>query len=256
MKKKIFSFLYGELFSSVIFIILGILMCVFPAEMIRVITKVIFGIVLMVTGCFHLYSYLKESKETTVLDMFTGVIVLLLGIFFFRYPQVVVKMLSGLLGAMLVVDCVWVFRAAKRLRKLEVELWKTYLFASLLFLILGLGLMWNPFSKVVQMVVVAGILFVVNGVADIVFYVYYHKMLKAQQKTTGEEAAAEEEVPKEKKSGEEYEEYDPSYAASYTHEEEEIIDGVVISPETQGEPEGTVPSLPDNSESKLEEWIS
>ncbi len=259
MKKKIYSFFHGELFSSVIFIILGLLMCIFPTETIQIITKVVFGLLLIGTGCYHLYSYLKESKDTTVLDMFTGVIVLFLGVFFFQYPQVVVKLLPKLLGAMLVVDCIWVFRDAKRLRKKETETWKAYLFGSLIFLVLGLGLMWNPFSKITQTVIMGGVLFVLNGVADIAFYCVYEKQMKKTSEVSEEKETSQEENTAPEESVEEYEEYDPTYANSVHAEEEEIIDAEILpseQKESEAEEDSYLPKLPEKEEKMLEDWIS
>ena len=53
---------------------------------------------------------------------------------------------------------------------------------SLIFLVLGVGVMAYPFKKVSRMILVSGILLIVNGAADFVFLILMKVCLKKGQK--------------------------------------------------------------------------
>ena len=188
MKTKIMRLLNSEIVSSVMYVI----------------CKILFSLVLAGTGIFYLSSYISEKKYTSVLDMFTGVIVLVLGGFLFMNPQLVVKLLPLFLGAMILIDSIWIFRAGLRLRKRGIELWQGFGVAALLDVIFGIVLMINPFGTVRKTVIFAGIIYLLNGASDIVLYVLRRKKL-------GNPNPAEESA-EDSMEGQETEEY-PSYDA-------------------------------------------
>lgn len=78
-----------------------------PVETVNVLCKVVFGLVLVGAGLYHIVIYVLEKENATILDLFSGVIVLVIGAFLFMNPQVVVKLLTLMLGAFILVDSIW-----------------------------------------------------------------------------------------------------------------------------------------------------
>ena len=101
MQKKIVNFLKTELASAVFFIIVGLFLAFFPVQTVNVICKVVFGLLLILTGLYNIILFLMEKTETTVFNMLSGVIVLVLGLFLFTNPQIVVRLLPQLLGSLM-----------------------------------------------------------------------------------------------------------------------------------------------------------
>lgn len=62
---------------------------------------------------------------------------LVLGVFLFFTPQIVVKILPYLLGAFVLVDSIWKLKGSIRLKKMEQGQWKVLLAGSIIFIILG-----------------------------------------------------------------------------------------------------------------------
>ena len=116
-----------------------------------------------------------EKTETTVFNMLSGVIVLVLGLFLFTNPQIVVRLLPQLLGSLILIDSIWLLRSAQRLRKSNSQYWTAFLITGLVCVILGLIILVNPFSKVKQTVIFSGVVFLINGIVDIVFYMILKK---------------------------------------------------------------------------------
>lgn len=191
MGKRISAILKGQLVTSVIYILLGLGLIFAPVQMIDLICKVVFGLVLIGSGVYHLYIYLREKANATVLDLFTGVIVLVLGGFLFFNPLIVVKLLPLLLGAFVLVDSIWSLRGCRRLYKQEKNQWKILLAGSLIFIALGVVLLVNPFSGVKGTMIFAGWVILCNGILDIVFMVIMRNALKEKLQSAQVEGPAQ-----------------------------------------------------------------
>ncbi len=188
MQRKIIDFLKTELASGVFFIVVGLFLTFFPVAAVNVICKIVFGLLLIITGLYNIFMYISEKAETTVLNMFSGVIVLVLGWFLFSNPQIVVRLLAPLLGSLILIDSVWLLRLAFKFRKKNIEKWNYYLIIGLVCIIFGLVIIVNPFSKVRQTVIFSGIVFLVNGIVDIIVYIF----TKKYQTQAGSEAGTDE----------------------------------------------------------------
>ena len=182
MGKKISNFLKGEIVSSVFYIAFGLCLILIPDQTVNIICKVIFGLVMIAAGIYHIAIYVAEKGKATILDLFTGVIVLVLGVFLFFTPQIVVKILPYLLGAFVLVDSIWKLKGSIRLKKMEQGQWKVLLAGSIIFIILGGLILFFPFVSVPKMLLVCGCILTANGVADLVFLIILKVCLKKGKK--------------------------------------------------------------------------
>ena len=182
MEKKISNFLKGEIVSSVFYIAFGLCLILIPDQTVNIICKVIFGLVMIAAGIYHIAIYVAEKGKATILDLFTGVIALVLGVFLFFTPQIVVKILPYLLGAFVLVDSIWKLKGSIRLKKVEQGQWKVLLAGSIIFIILGGLILFFPFVSVPKMLLVCGCILTANGVADLVFLIILKVCLKKGKK--------------------------------------------------------------------------
>ena len=182
MEKKISNFLKGEIVSSVFYIAFGLCLILIPDQTVNIICKVIFGLVMIAAGIYHIAIYVAEKGKATILDLFTGVIVLVLGVFLFFTPQIVVKILPYLLGAFVLVDSIWKLKGSIRLKKVEQGQWKVLLAGSIIFITLGGLILFFPFVSVPKMLLVCGCILTANGVADLVFLIILKVCLKKGKK--------------------------------------------------------------------------
>lgn len=178
MGKKISKLLKGQTSASVFYILFGLCLVLMPVGTVNLLCKVIFGLVMIFAGLYRIYVYAGEKENTTLLDLFSGVIVLVIGGFLFANPQIVVKLLPTMLGAFVVVDSIWMLRGCRRLKKRRQVQWKIFLGVSLLFIILGIVTAVYPFDEVKDMVLFAGYVFLANGLLDVIFYIFFQKMMK------------------------------------------------------------------------------
>lgn len=195
MREKISRFLKGQMATSVIYILLGLCFICMPVDMVNILCKFIFGVVLIAAGLYHIWLYVQEKPNATLMDLFSGGLILVLGIFLFYNPQVVVKLLPVLLGTFILTDSVWVLKGSRKLMKNDKDSleWKILLAGSIVFICLGIIMIANPFSVVKVMVIFAGCVLLVNGLADLVFLFLMKKgirtLVKMKEETKKKEEA-------------------------------------------------------------------
>lgn len=187
MGKKAANILKGEIVSSFFYIAFGLCLVLIPEQTVNLICKVIFGVVMIGTGLYHIYIYTREKKNATILDLFSGVIALVLGGFLFMTPQIVIKILPYLLSAFVLVDSIWTLKGSRKLKKLGNSAWKVLLGGSLIFIAMGLVMMFYPFSMVKYTVIFYGCVFLANGIGDIIFLIILHLGIKKGMIISSEE---------------------------------------------------------------------
>lgn len=193
MGRKISNILKGEIVSSIFYIALGLCLLLIPDQTVNIICKVIFGLIMIAAGVYHVGIYVAEKEKSTILDLFTGVITMVLGVFLFFTPQIVIKILPYLLGAFVLVDSFWKLKGTHRLRKAELGMWKIFLIGSLIFILLGIAVMFYPFISVTKMILFCGCILTVNGAVDLVFLIMLKVGLRKAEKRRQQEKEKEEE---------------------------------------------------------------
>ena len=178
MWEKINNFLKGQIVTSIIYIALGACLVFMPVSTVNVICKFVFGILLILVGLYHILIYVAEKLNSTIFDLFSGGVLMVLGIFLFMNPQIVVKLLPILLGTFILVDSIWTLKGSLKLKKRGAGSWKFLLMGSIIFIALGISLVVNPFTMVKYTVIFAGCIFLVNGVLDLIYLILLRKGLK------------------------------------------------------------------------------
>ena len=132
MEEKKSKILRGQIPTSVFYILFGLCLALMPVETVNVLCKVVFGLVLIGAGVYHILIFVLEKDNSTILDLFSGVIVLVIGIFLFMNPTVVVKLLTLMLGAFILVDSIWSLKGSLKLKKRGAGSWKFLLLGSII----------------------------------------------------------------------------------------------------------------------------
>ncbi len=196
MGEKINNILKGEIISSVFYILLGLCLILIPTQTVDVICKVVFGLILIGVGIYHIYIYIRGKATATIMDLLSGVVVFVLGVFLFMTPSIVIKLLPWMLSAFVLVDSLWKFKGAFLLKKGGHGAWSVLLIGSLVFIALGIVMLFGRFPKIMTLLIFSGWVLVCDGAADIVFFIIMKLGLrkiakKAEAETEGAEAGTE-----------------------------------------------------------------
>lgn len=200
MGKKVSDFFKSEIISSVFYLMFGLCLILIPDQTVNIICKIVFGLVMIASGIYHIVIYTAEKEKATILDLFTGVIVMVLGIFLFFTPQIVIKILPYLLGAFVLVDSIWKIKGSYRLKKAQRARWKIILIGCLVFIALGISMLFYSFMSVKRMILFSGMILTANGAADIVFLIMIRLGMRKSDKS---ESVKEQEDNTGKKAGDE-----------------------------------------------------
>ena len=251
MREKISRILKGQVTTSLIYILLGLCLICMPVDAVNILCRFIFGVVLIAAGLYHIWIYVQEKQNSTLMDLFSGGLILVLGIFLFYNPEVVVSLLPVLLGTFILTDSIWVLKGCVKMRKRDSQglEWKILLAGSLIFIVLGIAMIVNPFSAVKVMIVFAGCVLLVNGIADFAFLFLIRKGIRTltefrQRAKEKEEAAAAE-----------LREQEPAYApwSSRNKQKEENKKAEDTQGQENDESEGSDPSPIETGETGLSE---
>lgn len=195
MKERLKKLFKGQTAAAILYTLMGLCLIVMPVTSVYVICKVIFGLMLIAGGLYHIWIYMREKEHATILDLFSGGILLVFGGFLFLNPQIVVKLLPVLFGVFVLVDSIWAFQSAFRLKKRNRGEWKILVIVSVIFLGLGGALIVNPFTEVKYTAVFAGWVTLTNGLSDLVFLFLFRRGMKAVGSQGEEPKAREKEEP-------------------------------------------------------------
>ena len=72
MGKKVSDFLKSEILSSVFYLAFGLCLLLVPDQTVNIICKIVFGLVMIASGIYHIVIYTAEKEKATILDLFTG----------------------------------------------------------------------------------------------------------------------------------------------------------------------------------------
>lgn len=221
MGEKINNILKGEIISSVFYVLLGLCLILIPTQTVDVICKVVFGLILIGVGIYHIYIYIRGKVSATIMDLLSGVVVFVLGVFLFMTPSIVIKLLPWMLGAFILVDSLWKFKGAFLLKKGGQKSWSALLIGSLIFIALGIVILFGRFPKIMTLLIFSGWVLVCDGVVDIILFIVMKLGLrKIAKKATAENGDPEGECGDSTAPGETFsrKENEPQDAAE-THEE-------------------------------------
>ena len=196
MGKKISNILKGEIVSSIFYLAFGLCLILIPDQTVNIICKIVFGLVMIAAGIYHIAIYAAEREKATILDLFTGVIVTVLGIFLFFTPQIVIRILPYLLGAFVLVDSIWKIKGSYRLKKAERGRWKILLIGCLIFIALGISMLFYSFMSVTKMILFSGIILTADGAVDIVFLIMLKLGMRKAEKLRDKKPKEEEKQEK------------------------------------------------------------
>ncbi|WP_368198081.1 HdeD family acid-resistance protein [Blautia wexlerae] len=194
MGKKVSDFLKSEIISSVFYLAFGLCLILIPDQTVNIICKIVFGLIMIASGIYHIVIYTAEKEKATILDLFTGVIVMVLGIFLFFTPQIVIRILPYLLGAFVLVDSIWKIKGSYRLKKAQRGRWKIIFLGCLVFIALGVSMLFYSFMSVTQMLLFSGIILTADGAADLVFLTMIRLGMRKSEKLPDEKEPEEKSV--------------------------------------------------------------
>lgn len=163
----------NTLIVSVLLLILSLFLIVKPVASLNFI-MILLGCITLLDGIIHVVSYFVSFKElrTYSFELIQGILGILLGFAFMFNPQVIVSFLPFIIGAWIVVEGTIRLQFAFNMRGNETGNWLILLILSILTIVFGFVVLFNPFGTAIAITSLAGILLFINEVVNILESIY------------------------------------------------------------------------------------
>ncbi len=179
MKTKSYS---TNLVKGVILAVVGILLIIFPVQVVKSIT-IVFGLAALLAGAVILYTYImsrSRNEEVSIFLLFEGALDLIFGIILVLNPAISVKIFALLIGLWVIVEGIFRISDSLKMKNRGMENWGRSLFAGMLFLILGIVVIFHPELTTKALTIWVGVVVMVFGILEL-FIAVHLKKLSGQQ---------------------------------------------------------------------------
>lgn len=166
-KKRSFDFY--SIMISVIYVVLGLVLLIWPGTSARAICFTL-GAVLLLAGLFHVISYFMQSRYSSMIrqSLTVGLVFTLLGAFVMLRTDDILKAMPFMFGIILVIDNASKVQAALDLRRVRVRYWYISMIIGMLTAVLGIILILNPFSAVIALNIFIGVSLIISAVSNLI----------------------------------------------------------------------------------------
>ena len=163
----------NTILMSVIYVVLGIVLILFPGLSLRVIS-IGLGVLALVYALLRIWRYVKARREDVFLpsELIVGILLGLLGAICLIFPTIVVSILPFTLGFLLLLEGISKVPSTWAVIKNNLPNRWVFIGMNAIPLVLGVILFFNPFAVVETVVLFFGICLVVEGVCDLVAALY------------------------------------------------------------------------------------
>ena len=176
MKYRFQKFSKNNVLLSIVMIILGLLLIIWPGKTLEVAAKIL-GIALLVGGVISCFSWYRDRHvyggDYTTLAI--GILCLVAGLVVFIAPHGVITLLPKIIGVGIAVNGVLNLAQAMEMRKMGSANWMGSVIMAALTIVAGLFLVFFSFSAMKAAVMVIGGVIIYNGVSNLLIESGYRK---------------------------------------------------------------------------------
>lgn len=163
--KKIFR---SSILTSATLIILGILL-VFQSEYTIMTIAYIIGAILIAIGALAIIRFIKNiSSGKGELDIVYGLVTIILGALVINNHQAIASVIPFVMGIGIIISSATKLQYAFELKSKGNSQWKITMLASIISVICGVVLLFNPFKGAVVITQIVGTFIIIYGVLDII----------------------------------------------------------------------------------------
>lgn len=162
IKKGMNKIFNASIVTAVIILVLGVFLFIQPDTIIRMISIILGGIIL-IPGITSLIDYFKNKYQPSLI---TGIVTIIIGLILIINTKLVASILPFILGIYFIVNGINRLQYALELRRQRINYTISLTF-SILIIICGVLFIINPFSGALVITKVMGIFMIVYAILDL-----------------------------------------------------------------------------------------
>lgn len=177
MQDFIIKYSRNSILISIALIILSLFLIFSPSISLKVIVIAI-GVIIAASGILHTVSYFSTPQELKMFsyELTMGIVSLIVGIIFIFNPDIVNTFLSFIVGAWIILKSITSIQLALNMKS-STDKWFVMLLVALFTLILGVVMLFNPFTADI-LVCACGVVLLISELANIMEILAIKKYLK------------------------------------------------------------------------------
>ena len=173
------NFFKSSIISSLGLAILGILL-IFYSEVTIVSISYVIGAILIALGTLALLKYIRNYKVgiQNGLDIVYGIVTVILGIIIITNPKEIAGIIPFVIGIVIIISSANKLQYSFELKKVNSSIWKSTMILSIITMLCGILLIFNPFKGAVFITKIVGILILLYAVLDLISTIAIKKSIK------------------------------------------------------------------------------
>ena len=173
MKSIIQDMKHNYFVNAVIMVLLGLVLVIWP-HILGVLLCYLLGGALIVMGVFQLISFLRGERLGfyNKFVMMMGIVLVLLGIWICTQPHIVLSIIPVVVGIIVLIHGLMDIQYTLDIKKAGSTKWWIALIAAILTLVVGLLLVFNPFTAYEITMVLLGITMLYDGGSDLALLLF------------------------------------------------------------------------------------
>lgn len=163
---------------SILMIVIGLLLAIWPGHVMTTTFKIL-GVALLVGGGLLIFSwYNGRGRSGSVITLAEGIVMVIAGLVVLVTPKFLISIVPFCVGAVITLNGIFNLAQALDQRKIHYDRWFVSLAMAILTIVLGLLILFNPFSTMEMLVVAIGVIIIYNGVSNLLIELGYRRMFK------------------------------------------------------------------------------
>lgn len=158
----------NSLLISLLLIVFSLFLIFKPAQSIALVMTIL-GLIIVANGIVRTISYFTTKKEYRMynIDLFQGIICIISGFVIIFKPTIIFTFLQFIVGIWMIIQSIIKIQIALNLRELSSKYWLSSLIISIITLILGLIIIFNPFATTITLTTICGIMLLISEISTI-----------------------------------------------------------------------------------------
>ena len=168
MKERLKNMTVSFVFLSILYLILGVVLILWPTIVMDIICYA-FGAILLLYGIFAIVGFYRseDRKGSAFLGLFLGIVAAAIGAVMVIYPPLIQGIIPVILGLYIAIDALLSVKRTLELQRMDYSHWNINLILSLVSAGLGIFVVFHPLLAEAALFRVIGIVLLYAGVSDL-----------------------------------------------------------------------------------------
>lgn len=177
--KRFNKLMNTSIFMLLLDVLVGFLLVTKP-DLVTKVCAVLFGSLLVVHGLFDFIRYIYDGLNSRIFAMMlvTSISSVILGVFMILTHQAVLEIVGIVFGIWLLVNGLLRFYYSFRLMQIKDEIYPLTMFISVLILLMGILVIFNPFSSFMLVTKLCGYFMMASSLLDAMYCLLLKKRSK------------------------------------------------------------------------------